>query len=196
MRKDLVFIGFLFFSTTVFANSAEVDNESYRNGKFIRTTEHSKNLLDEFSSDGCSMYPDSNPEENWVHCCIAHDINYWYGGTKKEKKDSDAELRRCVTEVTNSAHGKFIETGVSIGGVPSPARLPWEWGYGWRKTDHYLSLSDKKIETILNKAPNVMTAIEILPEDIVGDGLTSEQMDYIESVLHKLENRLTKKIIE
>lgn len=41
--------------------------------------------LDDFSSDGCSQFPDGTfTQENlWCDCCITHDIAYWQGGSRK-----------------------------------------------------------------------------------------------------------------
>jgi hypothetical protein len=58
----LISIVLVVCSSAFASENKSKSEDSYRNGTFIRTTEHSKNILDEFSTDGCSMYPDENPE--------------------------------------------------------------------------------------------------------------------------------------
>lgn len=136
-----------------------------------------KNLtLKDFSTDGCSAYPDGyvhTQEYEWLHCCFAHDIKYWVGGTKKEKLAADDELNQCVSEATFNAHGKMMELGVLAGGIP---QLPtsWRWGYGWNRlvgydvlTEEQLVQVDKQFFTVLNELT------------INSQYLNDEQIDYI-----------------
>jgi hypothetical protein len=39
-----------------------------------------------------------------------------------------------------------------------------------------------------------MTAIEIIPEDIVEEGLSSNQLEYIQKTLNQLESKLLDKL--
>lgn len=76
-----------------------------------------------FESDGCSAWPDGW----WVSCCVAHDADYWCGGTPEERRESDARLRACV----GGNLGSVMYLGVRAGGahwLPTPFR----WGYGRR----------------------------------------------------------------
>jgi len=81
----------------------------------------------EFKSDGCSCFPDGD----WVECCVVHDLAYWMGGTKKERENADATLRKCVSaDKGHPITAAFMYFGVRIGGVwwlPTPFR----WGFGW-----------------------------------------------------------------
>ena len=79
-----------------------------------------------FVSDGCSCWPDSG----WVECCIKHDVVYWMGGTRGQRKQADLELKRCVSEKGHPVIAQMMYFGVRIGGVwwlPTPFR----WGFGW-----------------------------------------------------------------
>ena len=40
--------------------------------------------LRDFTSDGCSLFPDGDIKDRalWCDCCLAHDISYWRGGAK------------------------------------------------------------------------------------------------------------------
>ncbi len=80
----------------------------------------------EFDSDGCSMWPDND----WVECCVIHDTVYWMGGTRKERKKADKELRQCVSATGHPFISSMMYFGVRAGGVywlPTSFR----WGFGW-----------------------------------------------------------------
>lgn len=79
-----------------------------------------------FKSDGCSLWPDGN----WLACCVYHDYQYWLGGSRQERKATDRELRRCVSEKGQRTWGLLMYYGVRIGGVWwLPTRF--RWGFGW-----------------------------------------------------------------
>ena len=80
----------------------------------------------EFTSDGCSMFPDGN----WVECCVEHDKAYWCGGSFSDREQADRELGHCVAEKQNDALGFLMYMGVRAGGV-SIAPTPFRWGHGW-----------------------------------------------------------------
>ena len=48
----------------------------------------SEQQLSAFSSDGCSLFPDSSiiTDADWCSCCFVHDIAYWKGGTEAERQ--------------------------------------------------------------------------------------------------------------
>ncbi|MGR9091395.1 MAG: hypothetical protein ACU85U_12520, partial [Gammaproteobacteria bacterium] len=54
--------------------------------------------LNPFTTDGCSAFPNgTRAHQNlWLHCCTAHDIAYWQGGTRDERRAADFALRACV----------------------------------------------------------------------------------------------------
>lgn len=81
----------------------------------------------EFTSDGCSYWPD----DEWIDCCVEHDAIYWMGGTREERKQADMTLLKCVGQTRHPIIGKMMYYGVRLGGVcwlPTPFR----WGFGWR----------------------------------------------------------------
>lgn len=79
-----------------------------------------------FTSDGCSMWPNVA----WVDCCIEHDIEYWCGGSARDRKRADESLRRCVAERGPIGMGAIMYIGARTGGIPWQP-FPWRWGYGW-----------------------------------------------------------------
>lgn len=96
-----------------------------------------------FSSDGCSRFPDRAPvgDADWCHCCLAHDLAYWRGGTENERLQADERLRECVGQATNNpvlAHAMYA--GVRAGGGPL-LHTPYRWGYGWPYGRNYGPLS-------------------------------------------------------
>jgi hypothetical protein len=98
--------------------------------------------LQDFRSDGCSQFPDGTwtQQDLWCSCCITHDIAYWQGGSRKQKKQADQALRKCVLEKTgNQLLADTMYYGVTLGG--SPIFPTWyRWGYGWYYGRGYQSL--------------------------------------------------------
>ena len=118
--------------------------------------------LDDFSSDGCSAYPDGYPftkENEWIHCCITHDMSYWYGGTKAERREADDLLNQCIEDVTSKLHGSLMEAGVFLGGTPY---LPtqWRWGYGWNERVSYQTLTNIQRQELDLKFDTILSSIE------------------------------------
>ena len=114
-----------------------------------------KNISD-FTSDGCSLFPDSSliSEKDWCSCCFEHDIAYWQGGTEEERLKADEALRDCMLEKTGDEKlSTVIYQGVRFGG--SPYFYNWyRWGYGWDYERKYKKLSEeekKQVEVKLKK---------------------------------------------
>jgi len=99
-----------------------------------------------FSSDGCSLFPDGDLGNRtlWCDCCFAHDIAYWRGGTKADRKKSDKTLRDCVRKRTgNKALADMMYQGVRTGG--HPVFPTWyRWAYGWSYGRGYKPLSEEE----------------------------------------------------
>ncbi|HWR71561.1 MAG TPA: hypothetical protein VN604_00155 [Nitrospirota bacterium] len=89
--------------------------------------------LRDFTSDGCSLFPDGTIKDRtkWCDCCLQHDIAYWRGGTEAERKQADEALRDCVLERTkDKVLAETMYLGVRAGG--HPAFPTWyRWAYGW-----------------------------------------------------------------
>ena len=92
-------------------------------------------------SDGCSLFPDGTVSDRakWCECCFAHDIAYWRGGTREERKTADRKLRRCLLDRTGDKalvdlmyHGARV---VGHAGFPTWYRWAcgWEYGRGYRR---------------------------------------------------------------
>jgi len=118
--------------------------------------------IDDFSSDGCSLFPDGTPKDRskWCDCCFAHDIAYWRGGTEKERKAADLALRDCVLDRTgNEALAEAMYLGVRAGGHPIFPTW-YRWAYGWSYGRGYVPLTEdertqagKKLQEYFRKHP-------------------------------------------
>lgn len=102
--------------------------------------------INDFSSDGCSLFPDGTLKDRafWCDCCFNHDIAYWRGGTEEERMAADKTLRACVLERTgNHALATMMYDGVRAGG--SPVFPMWyRWGYGWKYGRGYQALTKEE----------------------------------------------------
>lgn len=102
--------------------------------------------LSDFSSDGCSLFPDSSliNADDWCRCCLEHDIAYWKGGTEAERLAADEALRDCVLAQTGNAElAQAMYLGVRMGG--SPYFKNWyRWGYGWNYERKYQALTEEE----------------------------------------------------
>lgn len=90
------------------------------------------NTLAPFTTDGCSMMLDGLPGDlpRWRHCCVAHDFDYWLGGTEKQRELSDRRLELCINEAASPMLGSFVYSNVRWGGSPFWVTT-YRWGYGW-----------------------------------------------------------------
>lgn len=79
-----------------------------------------------FTTDGCTLWPDSD----WGHCCVAHDMEYWCGGSAAERFEADRQLGICLAKNGNTAMGRVMRIGTRLGGF-AVLPVPWRWGYGW-----------------------------------------------------------------
>jgi hypothetical protein len=100
-------------------------------------------VLSDFSSDGCSLFPDRSliNNQDWCDCCLEHDIAYWQGGTEEERLAADTALRDCVVAKTGNIElAEMMFLGVRAGG--SPWFYNWyRWGYGWSYDRKYQALT-------------------------------------------------------
>lgn len=99
--------------------------------------------LKPFTTDGCSMFPDGNMQNNvkWMECCVRHDYAYWKGGTENDRKKADSELKQCVSELGENNISSLMHWGVRFGGDPYFPTW-YRWGYGWPYLRGYRELSE------------------------------------------------------
>ncbi len=102
--------------------------------------------LQSFKSDGCSMFPDKSliDSTTWCECCFEHDIAYWHGGTREERKSADLKFKNCILKKTNDQRlAELMYNGVRLGGSPYFPTL-YRWGYGWTYSRGYKPLSPEE----------------------------------------------------
>lgn len=94
------------------------------------------NQLKPFTTDGCSLWIDGTPEQPnlWRHCCVAHDLAYWHGGSKADRQKADTDILACVQQAQGPGMAKYIYTNVRWGGSPYWMNH-YRWGYGWDYLD-------------------------------------------------------------
>jgi len=99
------------------------------------------NTLAPFTSDGCSLFPDGTFTQptQWLHCCQAHDFDYWQGGTQSQRTASDRRLQHCINQVAPTGLGFMMFYGVQLGGSPIWP-TSFRWGYGWPFARDYAPL--------------------------------------------------------
>ena len=101
--------------------------------------------LKPFTTDGCSLWIDGTPEKPnlWRHCCVAHDLAYWQGGSESQRKAADQAIEACVTQAQGAGMGQYIYTNVRWGGSPFWPSY-YRWGYGW---DYWYGLKPRGYKT-------------------------------------------------
>ncbi|MDQ4121617.1 MAG: hypothetical protein M3209_09240 [Acidobacteriota bacterium] len=88
-----------------------------------------------FKTDGCTFFPDGDYKD----CCVAHDLDYFKGGSLRERWRSDKRLFQCVANKKGWWHkvvAPMMWTGVRVGGV-SFLPTPFRWGFGRRKNKSF-----------------------------------------------------------
>lgn len=118
--------------------------------------EDKEQLLQPFTSDGCSVFPDGTWAETtlWESCCFKHDYDYWKGGTQLERETSDKALQQCVTNLGEAKIAELMLAGVRAGGGPLWP-TPYRWGYGWPLGRGYKALSDSEQKQVDRLSKNI-----------------------------------------
>lgn len=96
---------------------------------------HRDAYLKPLEPNGCSKSPDGW----WNHCCVEHDIDYYIGGSRWSRFDSDRRLKSCMKEV--KAPGMVYFIAVRLFGFKS-------WGGGWLNRRYHKRLSSKEVEIV------------------------------------------------
>lgn len=85
-----------------------------------------------FQTDGCTMFMDGTPSKPglWRHCCVEHDLRYWFGGSSSEMDATDQRLKECVQKVAGDNWAELIYKGVRAGHY-SPIKNKFYWSWAW-----------------------------------------------------------------
>lgn len=103
---------------------------------FLMAVPAAADTLKPFATDGCSMWIDGPPGSPnlWRHCCVAHDLAYWIGGSEAQRKQADETMKLCIRQAQQPMIASHTYNSVRMGGGPYwPSS--YRWGYGW----HYLN---------------------------------------------------------
>ena len=126
--------------------------------------------LKPFGTDGCSLWIDGTLEQPnlWHHCCVAHDLDYWKGGSEAQRKASDERIQACVKEAQGSGMANYIYTNVRWGGSPYWMNN-YRWGYGWDYFDGVWPRGYKvptaEEQQLIDKA--MPAALKVIAEDAI-----------------------------
>ncbi|PTY36470.1 hypothetical protein BGP77_04000 [Saccharospirillum sp. MSK14-1] len=123
--------------------------------------------LKPFTTDGCSVFPNGTPRQQslWLDCCIAHDLAYWMGGTRDERRQADEELRQCVADIGEEEIGEIMLTGVRVGGSPYWPTA-YRWGYGWGLWRGYEAVTDEELEQVHQRLDEMRRLLDKLDEQL------------------------------
>lgn len=88
--------------------------------------------LKTFTTDGCTLFIDGPPRQSqlWRHCCVEHDLRYWFGGSLNDRDTADLRLRSCVEKAASKTWADIIYWGVKTG-QHSPIKFSHRWSWGW-----------------------------------------------------------------
>lgn len=130
----------------------------------FKTYANSTVTLKPFLTDYCTAYPEGTRDqpELWKHCCIEHDLYFWAGGSREDRKETDLRLKACVEATGEVEIARLIYAAVTIGGA-SPIRFKTkEWGHAFEGRERYLPLSAEETTMVMNQLDQQET--ELTPE--------------------------------
>lgn len=153
----ILFLAVIYITGDAFCNSysEQLQRTNSLYGMLVgeNTLAANKKILRPFSSDGCSLSPNSFLKVNFVECCVEHDISYWLGGTAEQKNSADEKFRSCMknkikSEYAEKAYEAVSTTyywGVRLGGN-AYAPNSFRWGYGWSYMRGYSPLTSEEVQ--------------------------------------------------
>lgn len=105
--------------------------------------------LKPFFTDGCTLFVDGpqNRPKLWRHCCVEHDLRYWFGGSVEDRDATDLRLKACVEKVAGANWASIIYYGVKTGHV-SPIKNKTQWNWGWIDKREFGPLSSEEVRTV------------------------------------------------
>lgn len=127
--------------------------------------------LKPFESDGCTMFLDgpTNKPGLWKHCCLEHDLRYWFGGAERDMDRSDLKLMSCVNKAAGETWAKLIYYGVRAG-HHSPVKNKYQWSWGWETKRKNNPLTTEETTYVLSELKK-LNLPEINMDEFVRDNL-------------------------
>jgi hypothetical protein len=124
----------------------------------------SGDALKPFATDYCTGYAEGTRTQPdlWKHCCVEHDLYFWAGGSREDRKATDLRLKHCVEATGAVGHARLIYSAVKIGGS-SPIRFKSrEWGNAFVERERYQALTSEETALIIQHLKNQDS--ELTPE--------------------------------
>jgi hypothetical protein len=117
---------------------------------FLAHSLYAEVKLSPFETDGCTMFVNGTIDrpDLWKHCCVEHDLRYWFGGSQADIDKTDLRLKSCVEKVASVTWGTLIYNGVRAGHY-SPIKNKSQWGWGWNSNRAKTSLTKVEKSVIL-----------------------------------------------
>ena len=108
--------------------------------------------LSPFETDGCTLFIDGTNSRPglWRHCCIEHDLRYWYGGSIEERDGADLQIRSCVEKAAGINWARVIYAGIRTGHY-SPIKNKYQWSWGWQTKRENKTLSLEESNYVLKE---------------------------------------------
>jgi hypothetical protein len=108
-----------------------------------------------FVTDGCTDFVNGTSEkpELWLHCCVAHDLYFWAGGTRAARDQADLDLRDCVRATGAKTAAELMYLGVRLGSHSPSKHKGMQWGNAWPDRPAYRRLTPEEIELIESELP-------------------------------------------
>lgn len=105
--------------------------------------------LKPFFTDGCTLFIDGPKDQPtlWRHCCVEHDLRYWFGGSKDDRDSTDLRLKACVEKAAGANWANLIYYGVRTGRL-SPIKNKTQWNWGWKEKRESVPLTTDEISTV------------------------------------------------
>jgi len=116
------------------ATLPQTTSEMYTLAEVHIETNGLKTPTNQFSQDGCSLFFDSIPFHDFRTACLNHDIKYWSGGSKEERREADLALKEEIknTGPAGTVLAPIMYAGVRLFGDSIITKVVGaNWGYGW-----------------------------------------------------------------
>lgn len=106
----------------------------------------------DFQTDACTLFPEGTPgrRDLWRHCCVEHDLYFWAGGSKGDRKEADQRLKDCVAKTGARQFARLIYLGVRSGQYSPYHIKEKKWGNAWDGRVSYQALSEQETNEIID----------------------------------------------
>jgi hypothetical protein len=134
---------------------------------FLISNAQAELKLKPFETDGCTMFVDGTSSEPtlWRHCCVEHDLRYWFGGSETDMDTTDLRLKSCVQKAAGDYWAGLIYKGVRAGHY-SPIKNKHNWSWAWSVPRNKVALTPEEVSYVISQLKNI-TLEEVVIEDFI-----------------------------